>query len=322
MGGEETRVRVLVVGGGLAGLAFASFCSESIVFESRKTLGGFSAHDDLKVGKVSGMELVSELSRGINARVGETVFKVEKNGVWALGESGARFHTGTPVLATGFRERTLVELGIYGYRPSGVFPLSAAWDFTNMGYLVGQKILVYGFNHYSLALVSKLSRFAEKIIVIYDEDSYIHHPDELHEFGVEGIRGRVLYVEGRNRLEKVKTTAGDFQVDALVISKLAPLRIFEADYATGNASMIIEDPSKIVESSRLVANMILSKGDTGFVESDLPVTPTVFKLDHPYVMLGVRKGCGFQVNGRNIVAEESYPVIELPKAKRVRIKAV
>ncbi len=318
---EKGEIKLLIIGGGLAGLSLASYHEQSIVFETRSRPGGFFLYDDLPVSRSRGKDLVSGFLSKAKVVTERMVYRVEENGVWTLGETGTEFHKGMPVLASGFREKTTLELGIYGYRPAGVFTLSSAWDFTNSGFLIGERILVYGFNHFSLSLVSKLSMLAEKIIVIYDEESFIYKPDTLREFGVEAVKGKVLYIEGKSRVEKVKTTAGEFAVDTLILACLTPLNMFTTRFATGNAAMIIEDPLKVVESSNLVAHAILEPGESGRIESNIPVVPQTFKLRHPYVMLGLREGFKAEINGRTITVDEPYPVVEIPAEKVVRIRA-
>lgn len=323
MAGKEEGVRALVIGGGLAGLSFAAYFENSVVLEARSSLGGFFANDDLKVGNYTGRELVEKFSNLRRARTREAVFEVDESGAWSVGESGATHHSGVPVLATGFREKTTVELGVYGFRPAGVFPLTAAWDFTLMGYPVGRVVAVYGLNHYSLALVAKLSKLAEKVVVVYDDEgSLVHEPGEAVELGAELLKGRISYVEGRDRLERVKTSAGELGVDTLVLAKLAPFRLLGARLAVGNAAMIIEDPWKVVESSRILAEQLEEPGEEGVVEGDVPVTPRFFSLRHPYVILGVPAHVKVEVGGRVITAEEPYPVVELPAEKRVRVRVV
>jgi len=322
LAGEKEMRRALVVGGGLAGMAFAATYGDAVVFEARKQLGGFFASDELKVGEHSGRELVERLAGRVRALLGETVFEAEGNGVWSVGVNGAEFHEGLPVLATGFREKTPVELGVYGFRPAGVFPLTAAWDLVNAGYSIGERVVVYGFNHYSLSLISKIHEVCEKVAVVYDEESYVHKPEEAGDYGAELVKGRVLYVEGRQRVERLRTSAGYVEADTLVLAKLAPLRLLEAELAVGNAGMVIEDPAKVAESARLLALTLTEGGELGRVHGEVPVVPSVFSMKHPYVMVGVPSGAKLEVAGRVLSAEEPYPVVELPPERKVVIRVV
>ncbi len=322
MAGKEEIARILVVGGGLAGLSLASTYAESVIFESREGLGGFFIRDELKVGKYSGRELVERILSNVRALTGETVFEVDQRGVWSVGRKGASYNEGIPVLATGFRERTLPELGIYGYRPAGVYPLTVAWDFINMGYSIGDRVVINGFNHYSLALISKMSKYSERIFVLYDKPSYVHTPEEAQEYGAEAIKGRVVRIEGRNRVEKVRTTNGDIRADAVVLAELAPFKLFDAEYVVGNAGMIIEDPAKVAESAKLLALSIIEGGIFGKIVGDVPAVPKTFSLKHPYVVLGVPAGAKFEIKGKVFTAEEPYPVVELPAEKNVTVRMV
>lgn len=309
--------KVVVVGSGLSGLALADSLRgvEVEVYEVRREPGGFFARDDYPVDGVRGSELVSRFLAGRKVRTGVAAFKLDEGGAWFLGEEGAFRAEGRVVLATGFRERTAVELGVYGCRPAGVFPLTAAWDFANMGYSVGDRVLIYGFNHYTLSLASRLVKVCDKVVILYREPSLVHSVDEALRLGVEVERGRVRRVEGRDRVELVKTDSSELRVDALVLGELAPWNPLGGRLLAGNAFMVIESPLKLVESSRLLAELLEAGGELRRVEGGVPAFPGYVSEKHRRVMLGVGRGARVRLGDRVVTTEEPYQVVELPPGK-------
>lgn len=318
MAGEE----VIVVGAGLAGLSLAKELGKAIVVEARGKPGGFFAEDDLPVGGVTGRHLVAKLLEVVKPLAGLAAFRVEREGVWVVGEEGARLLRGAVVGATGFRERTAVELGVYGYRPAGVWYLTAAWDLAAQGYSLGDRVLVYGFNHFSLSLVEKLRRTAERIYVVHSEPSLVHSPDEVAELGAEALRGFVKRVEGRERVEAVKTSSGELRVDALVLAVPAPWNPLGFDVLAGNAAMIVEHPLKVVELSSIVAESLRGGDEFTEVSSNAPVYPRRVPSSVGRVMVAAPKGARIKVGDRVVEAEEPYPVVELPRVKSVRVEVL
>jgi len=247
------------------------------------------------------------------------VFEADGDGAWILSEEGARFLEGKVIGANGFRERTLVELGIFGFRPAGIFPLYSAWELTNRGYRIGEKVVICGFNHYSLSLASKLKA---EVTFILGSGSLVHEKAEALDKGFGVIEGRVKRVEGKGRLEILRTTEGDLKADTLVLSELSPWNPLNLDQTVGNAAMIMEDPSKIVEGAKLLAESILSSGRKVKVLSNIPHFPREVTEEVGRVIIGVGRGAKLSVEGERVTAEEPYPVVEIPRREEVRIEVV
>lgn len=318
MVGEE----VIVVGAGLAGLSLARELGKAVVVEARRIPGGFFAEDNLPVDSTTGRQLTQRLLDVVKPLTGLTAFKVGREGVWVVGEEGARLLRGVVVGATGFREKTAVELGVYGYRPAGVWYLTAAWELVSMGYSLGDRVLVYGLNHFSLSLVEKLRKLSEKIYVVFNEPSLVHPPERAAELGAEPLKGSVKRVEGRERVEVVKTSSGELKVDALVFAVPAAWNSLGFEILAGNAAMVVEHPLKVVELSKIVAETLRAGGETTEVESNVPVYPRRVPWSVGRVMVAAPRGAEIKVGDRTTEAEEPYPVVELPSAIKVRVEVL
>ncbi|MEZ0345813.1 MAG: hypothetical protein ABWK01_04620 [Infirmifilum sp.] len=318
MAGQE----VVVVGGGLSGLSLAAELGNAIVVETRDNVGGFFANDELPVNGVAGRQLVQSLASKVKALTRLTAFQVEQGGVWVVGEEGAKLLRGLVVGATGFREKTAVELGITGYRPAGMWYLTAAWDLVNMGYSLGSSVLVYGLNHFSLALVQKLRGKADRVYIAYDEPSLVHAPEVAVEMGAEVLKGRVKRIEGLSRVERVKGVFGELRVDSLVLAVPAPWNPLGSEMLAGNAAIVIEDPSRVVELSRIIAQSLRAGGEAAEVLSSAPVYPRRVPWSVGRTMVAAPRGARIRIGDRVVEAEEPYPVVEVPRERKVRIEVV
>ncbi|MEM0036881.1 MAG: hypothetical protein QXU23_06170 [Candidatus Korarchaeum sp.] len=305
----------MIVGAGLSGLAAAKFLRGVLV--ERGEVGGFFLRDEYPVNGVRGCDLVREFMES-NVIKG-TVFEADEGGAWVLSEEGSRYLRGTVIGANGFRERTLLELGVFGSRPSGVFPLYSAWELVNRGYRIGERVVIYGFNHYSLSLASKLKA---EVTFILGSGSIAHEEAEALDRGFGVMRGALKRIEGKGRLEALRTSEGDLKADALVLAELSPWNPLNLSYTVGNAAMITEDPSKVVEGAKLLASSILSGGRRVEVISDAPHFPREVSEEVGRVIVGVKRGTKLRVGGVEMIAEESYPLIEIPKGDRIRIEVM
>lgn len=305
----------MIVGGGLSGLAVARFLGGVVV--EKGEVGGFFLRDEYPVNGVKGCELVKEFM-GVNVIKG-AAFEADDGGAWVLSEEGPRYLRGFVIGANGFRERTLLELGVFGFRPSGVFPLYSAWELVNRGYRIGERVVIYGFNHYSLSLASKLEA---EVNFIAGSGSIVHEEAEALDRGFGVMRCKLKRLEGRGRLETLRTSEGDLKADTLVIAELSPWNPLNLSYTVGNAAMITEDPSKVVEGTKLLASSILSGGRRIEVVSEVPHFPHEVAEEVGRVIVGVKRGVRLRVGDVEMVAEESYPILELPKRDRVRIEVI
>jgi hypothetical protein len=160
----------------------------TIIVEKDREVGGFYKYDEYPVNNVRGRDLISRFAIGDNIMCNVAAFSYDKDEVWVAGRKGSRKIHGTIIAANGFREKTLLELGIYGFRPSGVLYLYSAWELINKGYSIGDKVVIYGFNHYSISLASKLSKTCERVVITYTSGSLIHSLGEVTDMGGRGFR--------------------------------------------------------------------------------------------------------------------------------------
>lgn len=304
----------LIVGAGLSGLATAKFLGGSVV--ERGEIGGFFLRDDYPVNGIKGSSLIGNFMDVKIAR--GTAFEADEEGVWILSEEGSRFLKGTVIGANGFREKTLLELGIFGFRPAGIFPLYATWELVNRGYQLGEKVVIYGFNHYSLSLATKLRA---DVSFIRGSGSLVHDEGEALNRGFNFVKSRVKRVEGKGRLEALKTDEGYIKADTLILAELSPWNPLNLKYLVGNAAMIIEDPSKIVEAAKIFSESMPSDRLTEVI-SDVPCFPRRVAMDLGKVMVGVGRGACLRVDGKDVVVDEPYPILEIPKRDKVRVEVV
>lgn len=310
-----------MVGGGLSGLAVAHYLKAIAIDKDRKP-GGFFKYDDYPVMGVKGRDLVSNFLERVDVKCDTTVFKHDEDVVWITNRGSSRKLSGIIIAANGFREKTLLELGVYGSRPSGIFYLYSAWELTNRGYLIGDKVVIYGFNHYSVALASKLSKICEKVIMVYENTSFIHTEEELLRLGVELVRGKIMEILGKERVSSIRISGRELEADALVLAELSPWNPLQAENVVGNAAMIIEDPRKIIEASKIVAESLLEGGESIEVVSNVPHIPRRVSRKIRHIMLAVREGAELRIDGKKLTVDENYPTIEIPLKERVVIEAL
>lgn len=295
---------------------------KATVIEKDREAGGFFRYDDYPVNGVRGRDLVSWFIDKVDVMYNVTAFEYDGDGVWVVDREGARKIYGRAVAANGFREKTVLELGINGSRPSGVFYLYSAWNLINKNYSIGDKIIIYGFDHYSIALASKLAKVSEKVVMVYMNSSLIHSEEELIELGVEVLRGRVVKVSGRERVSSVKIDGREMEADTLILAELSTWNPLEVENVVGNAAMIIEDPAKMIEASRIMAESLLEGGRLIEIVCNAPHIPHKVSKEVGRIILGVSMGTELRVDGRRIVVEEAYPVIEVPSKDRVLIEVL
>ncbi len=314
----------MVVGGGLAGLSLANkLRGRAIVVEWLDRLGGVSIYDEVPVDGVTGREMVDRILdglKGAEVRLESSVVKVDGRGATVVSADGFKLIRGRVVCATGFREKTLLELGIYGFRPAGVFYLHTAYELLGMGFSLGDKVAIYGFNHYSLVLADKLRKFSDKVYMIKGSGSLIHKPDDVLRLGLEYIETGVRKVEGTERVEALLTDDGTLRVDTLVIAELAPFNPLRVRECAGNAAMIIEDPKAILRLSEIVVENLQSRDDAINVECNVNFAPRKPRVNR--IMLFAPRGAKIRIEDAVLEAEKNYPVVELPRRKHVRVKVM
>ena len=293
----------------------------TIIVEKDREVGGFYKYDEYPVNNVRGRDLISQFAID-DVMFNATAFSYDKDGVWVASREGSRKIYGTVIAANGFREKTALELGIYGFRPSGVFYLYSAWELINKGYSIGDRVIICGFNHYSISLASRLSKTCKQVVITYTSGSLIHSLEEITDMGVEVLKGRVMRILGSERVSSVMIEERELKADTLILAELSPWSQLGIENIVGNATMILEDPMKIVEASRIVAESLIEGGDHIEVLCNVPHIPHRVSKRVARIILGVGVGAKLRVNGERIVVDEAYPVVELPSNNRVRIEVL
>lgn len=228
--------RVIIVGAGLAGLYTAErlhdLGHEVIVLERLERPGGvWVLHEDYRPGDWPWVHL------------GVTATAIEGNCV--ITDRG-KFCGDIVIEATGFREKTLAELSIFGTRPAGVFTLWSAMRMLELGWRVGRRAVVYGCNKWAEGLAKRL------------RDSGV----EVEVFGPSfWCKERVVIRElrGSGRLRQIVTDKGVFDADTLVIAEAAPYNWLGATYRVGNSAIVIDD----VEYIKLAAEFFVKSMEEG-----------------------------------------------------------
>jgi len=189
----------------------------------------------------------------------------------------------------------------------------------NRGYELGENVVIYGFNHYSLSLASKLK--GREVTFVYRRGSLVHEEDEILDMGFQALKGRITWVQGKKRLSMIRTEGGELKADTLIIAELSPWNPLSFRHLVGNSAMIVEDPSKIVAGTLLVVKSLASNGRKVRVRCSVPCIPKEVPVSSPEIMLDVGAGTKVRINGRELVAEEPYPIVEVPP-ENARVEVV
>ena len=301
--------KVVVVGAGLSGLALArelldrGFDVE--VVEHRDRVGGVSIIDP------EAMRIIDKVARDIKVRLRTTALM---KGGSVVASSRDRLEViDDGFAATGYRVSTLVELGIFGCRPAGIYPFHAALDLVLNDLSPGMHVAFYGLNRYSL-LLSRMLLYRSRRIVIIDPKT-----DRLGDIdGVEVIRARIRSVHGAHRLSRVETSRGTLRVDTLIISMFRPWNPLAKLQPVGHAAIETYDPADLVEMARLYAENLSCNGDRVELYIDrglgnIRVFPRGLRSCVGRIMIYGGKGRRIRVNGRAIVLDRDIVFIDIPK---------
>ncbi len=304
-----------IIGAGLSGLSLAmellKFGINAEVIEYRDYAGGIHA-------------LIPEVRSIINDALGEVNVQLATtairggDAVYMVWRGGYRRLNDNVIVATGFRVMTMPELGIYGERPAGIYPHHAVLDMLHYDLLPGRNVIIYGDNPYSLSLARELMRRGAAAIVV--------SPTELNNGAGEDVRviiGRVRYVRGLGRVERVLVNNEWVNADTLVISMFKSFNPFPEFRAVGQSIIETYDPRIIIESGKIMACELASRpGEFMVIDSDLPVYPgNRISRDVRRVIIPCR-GCKVMINDREYVIQGDAAVIELPDIDRVSIRRV
>jgi len=214
--------RFIIIGGGLAGLLTArrlhDLGHEVLVVERLERPGG--------VWILNAAELVNKYASDVNITYGATAVEARERCVFT---DRGRFCGDYVIDASGFREATAFELGIWGDRPAGVYTLWTVMRMLELGMLPGRRVLIYGCNNWASGLANWLASRGVEVRVVGPE----YWCSE---------RDRVIRVRGRFRVEQVLLEReGWVRYDTLVIAVPRPYKWFETEFVVGNAALPIDD---------------------------------------------------------------------------------
>ncbi|WP_069807655.1 NAD(P)-binding protein [Vulcanisaeta thermophila] len=302
-------VSYTIIGAGLAGLVLAKELVKSgfgvRVIEYRDYPGGIHT-------------LNEEILRGVMKDVGDVEINYESTAVLIndkpviVSRKGVEELGGNTIVATGFRVMTPVELGIYGDRPAGVYAFHAVIDLLRSDLLPGRNVVVYGDNVYAWLLTKELINKGVNALMV--------SPSGLMGVSSEAVRvGRIKYVRGSSRVEKILIDNEWVNADTLVIGMFRPYNPIPRYPAVGQAVLDVYDPNIVMESARIMARELLSMdNDYITITSELPVFPG------PRVHRSVRRVIvnyrgKLLINDREVMVN-GPTVIELPDVESVRIR--
>lgn len=185
-------MKIIVVGGGPAGMAAAVSAKESgasqvLLLERRGYLGGVlpqCIHNgfgtqiyetDYTGGEYACLWKEKVRAAGVQVLTATTVLSIEKGWrVRCVGASGGarELSADAVILATGCRERTLPQMLIPGSRPAGVFTAGAAQLMMNMkNYLPGRSAVILGSGDIGLIMARRMTLEGMKVKLILGQEA-------------------------------------------------------------------------------------------------------------------------------------------------------
>lgn len=232
-----SKISVAVIGGGPAGIAAATAAAYDgasvLLIEREKRLGGklkqsihkgfgFTRFDDTLSGPEYAYYDISMLNQ-TNAIVllQTTVTEIVRIGsvfqLTMINRHGVSvIEANAIVLATGCRERTFCEIGLFGSRPAGVFSAGTAQYFLNaLGQLPANRCLILGTDNLSLVTARDLTLAGAKVLGVYEpSDAPVGYPDYvshcIFDFGIPlYFRHTILRAFGTGRLRGVELARVD-----------------------------------------------------------------------------------------------------------------
>lgn len=304
-----------IIGAGIAGLSLALELARlgfSVrVIEHRDYAGGINSI-------YPGMgEFIGSAVRSVDIKYGNSAVSINDT-YYEVWKNGYRELDNNAIVATGFRTMTPPELGIYGDRPAGIYPFHAVLDLLRYGLLPGRNIVIYGDNIYAALLGKSLLEKGCSVTLVL--------PNKLDLGGaikdVRVLRGRVKYVKGLGRVERVLVNEEWVNADTLVISMFKPYNPFSRLRAVGQAVIETYDPGIVIESGRILAGELMGH-EYVLIDSDVPVFPgNRVSRDSRRVIVMLKGGGRVLINDKEYVITGDAEVIELPDTDKVVIRRV
>ncbi len=220
---------VIIIGGGVAGLAAAVACKQKgiediLIIERGAYLGGIlqqCIHDGFGLEKfhtsLTGPEYAQRYidqvmdkkipfllnSMVVNLTPKKEVIVINNNGL-------AHYRAKVIILAMGCRERTRGAISIPGTRPAGIYTAGVAQELINLkNYMVGEKIVVLGSGDIGLIMARRLTLEGAEVITVAEKLPYSSGLPRnvnqcLYDFDIPLLLSHtVVDIEGNGRLSGV-----------------------------------------------------------------------------------------------------------------------
>lgn len=242
---NESRVDVLVIGGGPSGLAMAIELKrlgldDVVVVDREDSFGGIPRHThhsgygvrDLRrimSGPTYANHYITEAERrGVRLASGTTVYALRDDGR-VLSTSGAGMTMWIPkavVLATGCRERPRPARLVAGRRGAGIFTTGSLQQMADIyGLPIGSRAVVVGAEHVSFSAVHTLTRHGVRVVAMVTKYPTIQSFRALQMVTSSRIRAHVF--AGHELVDIV----GNYRINGVVIEdcKTGERHVVECD---------------------------------------------------------------------------------------------
>ena len=233
-----THVKLIVVGGGPAGLAAAVAAVKNgidpkdiLVLERDTEPGGilnqcihagFGLHrfgEELTGPEYAGRYIQMAEEAGIHITVNAMVLSMTENRevTYVSPESGyVTCSADAVILAMGCRERTRGALNIPGSRPAGIFTAGTAQRYVNIeGYMPGKRVVILGSGDIGLIMARRMTLEGAKVLCVCELMPYSgglarNIVQCLDDFGIPlKLSHTVTEIHGKDRVEGITVAAVD-----------------------------------------------------------------------------------------------------------------